>query len=233
MGSVMDVTRYQDMKKQMDRSRALLDHISYRNSHELRSPIATVLGLVTLLRYENKSNNNVTELLDSLETTVAKMDRVVREFGASLHLDRQLLKTPLMENQIVADNPHYLLSVNLQKNRAYLKIKGFWRNVDSVPSYLTDWKKTTALLKRKFTLLTDASEMKTHPQEVRKLHEEAQAIVIKAGVSRIAEITSDDIATIQLDAVAKSTQFPKRNFKKAEDAEQWLDDDLSFERSLN
>jgi hypothetical protein len=81
-----------------------------------------------------------------------------------------------------------------------------------------------SMLKQGFTLLTDASEMKTHPQDVRKLHEQAQAIILKAGVSKVAEVLKDDVAEMQLDAVAKTTQFPKKNFKTAEEAEKWLDE---------
>ena len=124
----------------------------------------------------------------------------------------------------VNDNKFYRISVAPEKNRAYLKILGFWRNAEVVPDYLKDWTKATSLLKKGFTLLTDASEMKTHPQDVRKLHEQAQAIILKAGVSKVAEVLKDDVAEMQLDAVAKTTQFPKKNFRTAEDAEKWLDE---------
>lgn len=129
-----------------------------------------------------------------------------------------------METKVITDNKHYLLAVNVEKNRAYLKIRGYWRNVDAVPQYVADWKKTVSLLKRGFTLLTDATEMKTHPQDVRKLHEEAQAVLMKAGVARIAELMKDEIAEKQLDAVAKVSAFPKKNFRDAVIAEQWLDE---------
>jgi hypothetical protein len=66
--------------------------------------------------------------------------------------------------------------------------------------------------------------MKTHPKEVVKLHEQAQAILLKAGVVKVAEILrDDDLAEMQLNAVAKTTQFPKQNFKSVEEAEAWLD----------
>ena len=123
----------------------------------------------------------------------------------------------------INDNKYYRISVAPEKNRAYLKILGFWRSVEVVPDYLKDWTKATSLLKKGFTLLTDASEMKTHPQDVRKLHEQAQAIILKAGVSKVAEVLKDDVAEMQLDAVAKTTQFPKKNFRTADEAEKWLD----------
>jgi hypothetical protein len=123
----------------------------------------------------------------------------------------------------INETRQYTISILPEKNRAYLKIIGFWRNPEAVPDYLKDWTKATSLLTKGFTLLTDASEMKTHPQELRKLHEQAQALLLKAGVSKVAEILKDDVAEMQLDAVAKTTQFPKKNFRSAEEAERWLD----------
>jgi hypothetical protein len=127
---------------------------------------------------------------------------------------------------VINDTKFYRISVATEKNRAYLKILGFWRNAEAVPDYLKDWAKAASMLKKGFTLLTDASEMKTHPSDVRKLHEQAQAMILKAGVSKVAEVLKDDVAEMQLDAVAKTTQFPKRNFRTAEEAEKWLDEKL-------
>jgi hypothetical protein len=123
----------------------------------------------------------------------------------------------------IRDGKFYRIEVSKEKNRAYLKIFGFWKGPDVVPDYLTDWAKATSALAKGFTLLTDASEMKTHPAEVRKLHEQAQAILMKAGVSKVAEIIKDDVAEMQLDAIGKATKFPKQNFRAVPDAEKWLD----------
>lgn len=124
----------------------------------------------------------------------------------------------------ISDNKYYIISVSPEKNRAYLKIIGFWRNPEAVPDYLKHWTAAVSKLKRGFTLLTDASEMKTHPKEVVKLHEQAQTILLKAGVVKVAEILrEDDLAEMQLNAVAKTTKFPKQNFKSIEEAEVWLD----------
>lgn len=129
-----------------------------------------------------------------------------------------------MSRTSVCTNQFYSIEVSKEKNRVYLKIFGFWRNVEVVPDYLSDWTTAIHLVKPGFTLLTDATEMKTHPQDVRKLHEQAQAIVLKAGVSKVAEIIRNDVAEMQLDAVAKSTNFPKQSFRTTEAAEAWLDE---------
>lgn len=130
---------------------------------------------------------------------------------------------------IIAQTPQYELSVSQAKNRAYLRIIGFWRNTDQVPEYIADWKKAVAALKPGFTLVTDAREMKIHPAAVRKLHEEAQTLIIKAGVKSVAEIQLDKIAEMQLDGVSKDTAMPKKNFNDPKEAELWLDS-LAFAR---
>ena len=129
-----------------------------------------------------------------------------------------------MDSIKITDNPAYRLDVAPARNRAYLTIIGFWRSPEAVPNYLSDWKKALSYLQKGFTLLTDASQMKTHPQEVRKLHEQAQGLVLKAGVWKVAEVVKDDVAEMQMDSVAKTTQFPKKSFKSREEAEAWLDE---------
>ncbi len=128
-----------------------------------------------------------------------------------------------MQQINIEQNPFYELAVSTQKNRIYLKIIGFWRNEAAVPNYLKDWNKALGLVRKDFTVLTDATQMKIHPPDVRLLHEQAQAAILKAGVSKVAEILTDRISEIQLDNVAKVTLFPKKNFISQEEAEKWLD----------
>lgn len=132
-----------------------------------------------------------------------------------------------MQQVEIRSNKYYTIKVSPKKNRAYLKIIGYWRNVSIVPDYLDDWNKALSYLKSGFTLLTDASEMKIHPPDVKSLHEQAQLLVKNKNVVKVAEIISDDVATFQLDAVAKLTKFPKQNFRSYEEAEKWLDEPLS------
>jgi predicted nuclease of restriction endonuclease-like RecB superfamily len=125
--------------------------------------------------------------------------------------------------QPIAKTPQYELAISKEKNRAYLKIIGFWRGPEQVAEYISDWNKTIKELSSGFTLLTDATEMKIHPASVRKIHEEAQALIIKRGVKKVAELQADKVAEMQLDGVSKDTRMPKRNFNNREEAEAWLD----------
>ncbi len=130
------------------------------------------------------------------------------------------MSTPL---QTIATTPQYELHVSKEKNRAYLKIIGFWRNPEQVADYLPHWKKALTQLTPGFTLLTDATEMKIHPGTVRKIHEEAQALITEYGVKYVAELQADKVAELQLDGVSKGTGMPKQNFNDRSLAEAWLD----------
>lgn len=122
----------------------------------------------------------------------------------------------------IAQTPQYELLVSKIKNRVYLRIIGFWRSPEQVSNYLSDWARALAEIKPGFTLLTDAREMKIHPASVRVLHQEAQAMVVSAGVRQVAEVQKDMIAEMQLDGVSLETNMPKKNFTDVQEAERWL-----------
>lgn len=122
----------------------------------------------------------------------------------------------------IASSPQYELIVSLKKNRAYLKIIGFWRNPEMVPNYLEDWKKAVSILSPGFTLLTDAREMVIHPGTVREIHEKAQKFIVDCGVSKVAELQNNVAAELQLNGVASGTRLPKKNFFNQLAAEDWL-----------
>lgn len=128
-----------------------------------------------------------------------------------------------MDNIRIVENKNYTLYYNPAKNRIYLKIIGFWRSSEIVPDYIKDWSKALSHANKGFTLLTDASEMAMHPKEVGQLHEKAQQLVLKAGVKKVAEVISGAFTELQLNNVAATTKFPKKNFKNIKEAEAWLD----------
>jgi hypothetical protein len=123
----------------------------------------------------------------------------------------------------IATNPQYELLVSKAKNRAFLKIVGFWRNPEQVANYVEDWKKALTMLTPGFTLVTDAREMKIHPGSVRKLHEEAQTLITNFGVKAVAEIQAEVVTKMQLDGLSKETGMPKENFTDCTEAQIWLD----------
>ncbi|RUA31869.1 MAG: hypothetical protein DSY77_12410 [Bacteroidetes bacterium] len=123
----------------------------------------------------------------------------------------------------IATNEQYSLKVDITRNRAFLKINGFWRNKEDIPGYLQDWDEAIYKLSKGFTLLTDATEMTIHPGDVRDVHSKAQEKIIKAGVKKVAELHSENVSIMQLDGVSRESGMPKKNFNNKEEALKWLD----------
>ncbi|WP_340152871.1 hypothetical protein [uncultured Marivirga sp.] len=123
----------------------------------------------------------------------------------------------------IAENEQYSLKVDITKNRAFLKINGFWRNKEDIPGYLQDWNEAINKLSKGFTLLTDATDMTIHPGDVRDVHSKAQEKIVKAGVKKVAELHGENVASMQLDGVSNESGMPKKNFNDKDEAIKWLD----------
>ena len=65
-----------------DQNRRLTDY-SFFNAHELRSPVASILGLVNLLQ-RCKSDTERKELLDHLDASAHKLDKAIRSINDHL-----------------------------------------------------------------------------------------------------------------------------------------------------
>lgn len=223
IGSMVNVSQYQCIKRQREKNLAMMENLAYRSSHELRAPVATLLGLIALLRLEITDQPHLESIIEYMEITTKKMDKVIKEFGNTLRSDSKEINATVQNDQLIADNRSYTLNVVLHKNRIYLKIKGYWRSTETVPNYVSDWRKALLLVRKQFTVLTDASEMKTHPKPVRDLHEEVQKMINNADVKKVAEVVNDDITEMQLKAMARSTRFVRQKFQNIDEAEKWLD----------
>jgi PAS domain S-box-containing protein len=83
--SAIDITQYLHMKARMDENIKFIKELSFKNSHEMRAPVATILGLVQLMKHELHSQGLVLELISYLEQTVIKMDTVIRDLTKTLN----------------------------------------------------------------------------------------------------------------------------------------------------
>lgn len=127
------------------------------------------------------------------------------------------------ETKKIAENEFYSLFIDKYENRAYLTIKGFWKNPECIPDYLNDWSKGILLLQKGFTVLTDVTEMEIHPSSVRSIHAKAQQLIIDGGVYRVAEVQENTMSAMQLDGVAHESKMPRGKFTRKLDALNWLE----------
>jgi hypothetical protein len=125
----------------------------------------------------------------------------------------------------IASTPFYSINADTGKNRIYYTITGTWKSPSDVPNYLEDIKKAVRQVKSGFTILTDLTHAKTAMPEIKKLHEQAQSILISAGLSKVAEVfpEKDYILKMQVDKIAQATKMVKKEFINKKEAEEWLD----------
>ncbi|MEM6261643.1 MAG: PAS domain-containing protein [Bacteroidota bacterium] len=79
LGSALNVTHFKQLESQLNDRVRQLNEISYKSAHQIRGPVATILGLVDLLKQETHHNYLDETIIGHLETTVKKLDDVIHE----------------------------------------------------------------------------------------------------------------------------------------------------------
>ena len=124
----------------------------------------------------------------------------------------------------IAENDYYVIAVDTAKNRAYLTLIGYWKSRAEIPKYVEDWKKALRELSKGFTVLTDVTKFKAPPQEVVVLHTEAQKVLMKGGLSKVAELVGRDAITkMAVDRFSRESGMYKGTFDNWREADEWLD----------
>lgn len=79
--TAVDITEVIDLRERLKAELKKLDMISYKNSHELRGPVATILGLIQLIDYQGWGNSISVDIINALKETVQKLDQVIQEIN--------------------------------------------------------------------------------------------------------------------------------------------------------
>lgn len=79
--TAVDITEILELRERLNAELKKMDIISYKNSHELRGPVATILGLIQLIDYPGLGESISVEIINALRETVQKLDSVIREIN--------------------------------------------------------------------------------------------------------------------------------------------------------
>jgi len=82
---VMDVNDIIELNTKVSEQIRIMDQISFKNNHELRAPVATILGLINLIDHEEFAHTHVRVIIDNLKATVKKLDGVIREINEATY----------------------------------------------------------------------------------------------------------------------------------------------------
>lgn len=78
---VEDVTKLIQLQNELEQKVEQLKTVSFKNSHLLRSPVASIIGLVDLIEEDGITNQHNKQVFHYLKETIAKLDDVVRDIN--------------------------------------------------------------------------------------------------------------------------------------------------------
>lgn len=81
-----DMRLRRSLEHELDLREKNLRQISYLNSHVIRKPVATILGLISIIDKKNLSNPYNQELLDLLEKTTQELDHIIHQINQNAQL---------------------------------------------------------------------------------------------------------------------------------------------------
>jgi len=76
MGVGMVVWLLEDERRELQKTNKELDSLVYSTSHDLRAPLASILGLLNVAKFE-KNPNNMPEYLNMMENRIIKLDSII------------------------------------------------------------------------------------------------------------------------------------------------------------
>lgn len=124
----------------------------------------------------------------------------------------------------IAKNDLYDISVDKEKNRAYLILKGAWVSSSGLEDYISDINLGINELKPNFTLLADLTQYTGTSSELSGIHIEALKLAVNSGLKRAAEVFSNNpLLKVLFECYAKETGANTMEFIDVRQAEKWLD----------
>jgi PAS domain S-box-containing protein len=82
-----DVTDFIKVQSALKQKVEVLNAISYKNSHLLRSPVASIIGLVNLVEEQGITSEHNKEIFDYLKKAIVKLDEVIHEINDIAQID--------------------------------------------------------------------------------------------------------------------------------------------------
>lgn len=124
-------------------------------------------------------------------------------------------------------NECYEIYVDRDKNRSYITLRGYWKDLDVVPNMERDFLTVPVKLRPEYTSLIDIREFKTPGPDVMNMfirieHENAKTSMRR----KAARVVSQPLEKLAADRVGRDAQVTGETafFNSLEEAEAWLDE---------
>lgn len=86
---VEDVTKLIELQDLLEEKVEQLKQVSYKNSHLVRAPVASIIGLVNLIEEQGITSDHNRQIFHFLKETITKLDNVIHEINEGARLDRK------------------------------------------------------------------------------------------------------------------------------------------------
>ncbi len=77
-----DITEQQNYLNKIEKQNEMLRKIAWQQSHEVRVPVASILGLVQLFNMEDVTDPLNTELINKIQEVTLSLDAIIRKIAA-------------------------------------------------------------------------------------------------------------------------------------------------------
>ncbi|MEQ9415403.1 MAG: PAS domain-containing sensor histidine kinase [Cyclobacteriaceae bacterium] len=118
-GQVAQEIRFNEKTSALEKTNLELDRFIYSASHDIRSPISTVLGLIGLMKLEFREPK-ATELIDMMDASMKKLDFFVKELSSFAKNSRQEIQEIRVDTTQVINT---ILQEFERDHKAYSKVK--------------------------------------------------------------------------------------------------------------
>lgn len=88
-GIIQDVSEARELSELLKKQNKQLKDIAWMQSHEVRSEVATILGLIELLTSNNLSASEQNEILQGIKTTGLKLDSTIKKIDAQTFISER------------------------------------------------------------------------------------------------------------------------------------------------
>jgi PAS domain S-box-containing protein len=84
---VEDITKLVELQNELKEKVEQLNVVSFKNSHLLRSPVASIIGLVDLIEEHGITGEHNMQIIHFLKEAITKLDNVIHEINDVARLD--------------------------------------------------------------------------------------------------------------------------------------------------
>ena len=84
---VEDLTKLIEIQNELEEKVKQLEVVSYKNSHLLRKPVASIIGLVDIIDEQGITSEHNMKIFNFLKEAITKLDDVIREINDAARLE--------------------------------------------------------------------------------------------------------------------------------------------------